>query len=119
MGTGHILSDGISTPTDMTSPYLETFAPLSVQSLRRPLFDEASRQTGGNPYRGISQEAMNELACLLQDGDEQDRELVEACIGVLILRAMEAQMLEPRVGHAHRLANSLQEAVDRFNRYIR
>lgn len=103
----------------MTLPYLEAFAPLSLQSLRRPLIDERSRQTGGSPYRGISQEAMNELARLLEDGDEQDRELVEACIGVLIVRAMEAHMLEPRAGHAHRLANSLQEAVDRFNRYIR
>ena len=101
------------------SPYPETFAPLSVQSLRRPLFDEASRQTGGNPYGGIYQETMDELARLLQDSDEQDRELVEACIGVLIMRAMEAHMLEPRAGHAHRLANSLQEAVDRFNRYVR
>ena len=119
MEVGHILSDGIPTPTDMTSPYLETFAPLSVQSLRRPLFDERSRQTGGSQYRGISQEAMDELARLLEDGDEQDRELVEACIGVLILRAMESHMLEPKAGHAHQLANSLQEAVDRFNRYIR
>lgn len=103
----------------MTFPYLETFGPLSAQCLRRPLFVEGSRQTAGNPYGGISQEAMNELARLLQDGNEQDRELVEACIGVLIVRTMEAHMLEPRAGHAHRLANSLQEAVDRFNRYIR
>ena len=62
---------------------------------------------------------MNQLASLIRAGDEQDRELVEACIDVLILRAMEAHMLEPRAGHAHRLANNLEEAVDRFNRYIR
>lgn len=106
-------------PTELTSLYQDTFPILPLQSLRRPLSDREKLEIWKAGSSGLSQEALNELEGILQNDDEQYRELVEACISFLILRAMQAHTLQPKVGHIHRLTDSLTKAVNRFNRYIR
>ena len=106
-------------PPDMTSTDRGAIPTLSVQSLHRPLIDEEMLQLWGDQWIGSRNPDLNELERILQEGDEQDRTLVEACISYSIFQAIQARMLHPDDGHLPRFGNTLREAVDRFNRYLR
>ena len=105
--------------SDMTLTDRGTIPMLSAQSLFRPLVADEVLDLWGSRLSSIPDATLNELESILQEGDEQDREIVEACIQVAIYNAMQARILSPRGGHLYRLSDGLREAVDRFNRYIR
>lgn len=73
----------------------------------------------GDQRIGAYNPDLNELERILQEGDEQDRAIVEAFISYSIFQAIQARMLHPDDGHLPRFGNTLREAVDRFNRYLR
>lgn len=91
---------------------------MSTRSLFRPLADAEAADLWGDQCKGISDETLNALASILQDDDESNRELMEACIQIVILQAIQDRMFGPK-GWSRHINDSLLEAVDRFNRYVR
>lgn len=91
----------------------------STESLRRPLTDEEKLEIWGDRGGGVSREVLEELDRILQTGDAESRALAEACVHALIFRAMSDRMLDPRNGYVSQFNDSISDAVDGFNSFIR
>ncbi|MDE0263740.1 MAG: hypothetical protein OXJ37_15165 [Bryobacterales bacterium] len=107
-----------SMPSETTSEDWRETPAITTRSLFRPLADADIADLWGDRRKGISDETLNALAAILDDDDESDRELLEACIRIAIVQAMQNRMFGPK-GWSRYLNDSLLEAVDRFNRYVR
>lgn len=105
-------------PSETTSDHWRETPAISTRSLFRPLEDAEIADLWGDRCNGISDEALNALAGILEDDDESDRELMEACIQIAIAQVVQDRMFGPK-GWSRHLNDSLLEAVDRLNRYVR
>ena len=90
-----------------------------MRSLQRPLRDEEKRALWGDRAYGISPEMLDKLADALEKCDEEEREVIQACIQVLIYRKMEAYLFDRPDGAAYKCIESIEKTVDGFNRYLR
>ncbi len=106
-------------PTEKTLPHLAAMPIPSMESLLRPLRDDEKRALWGDRAYGISPEMLDELADVLEECDEEERELIQACIQALIYRKMEAYLFDRRNGSVYKFIDSIEKTVDGFNRYIR
>lgn len=102
----------------MTLEHWRETPAISTRSLLRPLAEAEIADLWGDRCSGIPDEALNALAGILPYDDESDRELMEACIQIAIAQAIQDRMFGPK-GWSRHLNDSLLEAVDRFNRYVR
>lgn len=105
-------------PSETTSDHWRETPAISTRSLFRPLAEAEIADLWGNRCNRVSDEALNALAGILEDDDESNRELMEACIQIAIVQAIQDRMFAPK-GWSRHLNDSLLEAVDRFNRYVR
>ena len=105
-------------PSETTSDHWSETPAISTRSLFRPLADAEVADLWADQCKDISDETLNALAGILRDDDESDRELMEACIQIAILHSIQDRMFGPK-GWSRHLNDSLQEAVNRFNRYVR
>ncbi len=62
---------------------------------------------------------LDRLADVLEECDEEERELIQACIQALIYRRMEAYLFDQRNGSAYKFIDRLEKTVDRFNRHFK
>lgn len=106
-------------PPKMTSMDRGAAPILSAESLQRPLVDEETLHLWGNRGGRSSSVSLSDLERILQEGDEKERASAEAYIYILIFQAMQARLLDPHGGHLHRLGETLRDAVNRFNQYLR
>ena len=106
-------------PKEKTSPHVATMPIPSMRSLQRPLRDEEKRALWGDRAYGISPEMLDKLADALEECDEEEREVIQACIQVLIYRKMEAYLFDRHDGAAYKFIESIEKTVDGFNKYLR
>lgn len=106
-------------PSEIMLADREAIPMLSAPSLQRPLVDEELHHLWGDELSTGSDALIDEWDRILREGDEHDRAVLEAYIRSLILQLMGAHMFRTDGGFSDWLGNTLPEAVDRFNRYIR
>ena len=106
-------------PSEITSTDKEANPAISFQALHRPLVEDELRDLWDDQSSDALDAFVNEADRILEGGNEQERAILEQWLCLAILQAMDAHVRRPDGGFSDWLGNTLPEAVDRINRYIR
>ena len=82
---------------------------LSFQALHRPLVEQELHHLWGGRLSGALDALLSEADRILEGGNEQERAMLEECLRIAILQAMDAHVLRPHGGYSDWLGKTLPE----------